>query len=147
MKTLILALVAAASLLVADEANAQRRFLFPNIVANRQNAQARANIAVANANVAANVAAASRGAVVFAAPVVVGSHHRNNLVFQSPLVFAAPVYRQAPVVFSAPVLQAPAYYPTYAQAQVFQAPLAPVYAPQVFSSSAVQYSASSICGF
>lgn len=144
MKTLLLVLFAVSALFV-EEANAQRRFLFPNLVAARANAQANANIAVANANASIAVAQASRNGVFLAPQVAVVRHH-NAVVFNSPVVVAAaPVNRSNTVFFGAPVVQAPV---VYQQPQVFQALPAlavPSYAPAAFS--AVQYSASGYCGF
>lgn len=146
--------LAAAVLLTAaaEDAQAQRRFLFPNIVAARANAQARANIAVANANAAVAVAQASRVGV-FAAPVV---GHHNAAIFRAPVVVqaAVPVQafayapRQTVFVQQAPAFAAPAF--NYAAAlpsahcgAAFQAVQAPAYG----SFSAVQFSAGGYCGF
>lgn len=114
---IMLAAILVATLALPQESQAQRRFLFPNLAANRLNAQANANLALANLRASQQVVAAAK----FGAPVVV----------KQQFAFAAPHYR-VQAAFAVPQYRVQAFAPQYSYAQVAAAPV--YYAPPVFQA-------------
>lgn len=145
MRGLFVCLFCLVALVVFEQdASAQRRFLFPRIAANRLNAQADANLALARANNAAVIARASRNGFVF---------QKNAVVFAQPkVVFAQPrvVVAQPAFAYVRPQVvqfQQGFNYHVPAASYGFGAALAlPSYQTQVFQAQTFQ-AASGYCGF